>query len=157
VLRECANNGLSLGSNVVNGSGPTKNISLDVDRTRITGNRGGNLGIRNFTRLTSLSVKVQRSDLANSPGPGSSVADVSAEDLGVTQSSTIDLGGGPLGSTGGNCTGAGLLVADVIRFHVWARHGWWGQPGGPGLLSALALEGTIDTRFPLDEAPAWCR
>jgi len=157
VLRECANNGLSLGSNVVNGSGPTKNISLDVDRTRITGNRGGNLGIRNFTKLTSLSVKVQRSDLANSPGLGSSVADVSAEDLGVTQSSTIDLGGGPLGSTGGNCTGSGLLAADVIRFHVWAQHGWWGQPGGPGLLSALALGGTIDTRFPLDEAPAWCR
>jgi hypothetical protein len=88
-------------------------------------------GIRNFTKLTSLSVKVQRSDLANSPGLGSSVADGSAEDLGVAQSSTIVLGGGPLGSTGGNCTGSGLL-------------------------SALALGGTIDTRFPLDEAPAWC-
>jgi hypothetical protein len=36
------------------------------------------------------------------------------------------------------------------------RHLWWGEPGGPGQLSALALGGTIDTRFPLAEPPAWC-
>jgi len=32
----------------------TKAISLVVDRTTITGNRGGNLGVRNFTDLDSL-------------------------------------------------------------------------------------------------------
>lgn len=156
VLRDCANNGLSLGSNVVNGSGPTTNISLDVDRTEITGNRGGNLGIRNFTALTSLSVTVQRTDLANSPGLGSAISDVSAEDLGSTRTATIDLGGGPLGSIGENCIGGGLLGAEVIGFRVSAQHAWWGRPEGPGPLSALALGGSIDTRAPLSEAPAWC-
>jgi hypothetical protein len=155
VLRDCANNGLSLGSNVVNGSGPTRNLSLDVDRTLVTGNRGGNLGIRNFTALRSLQVKVQRTDLSGSAGLGSAVADVSAEDLGSTSASSIDLGGGPLGSTGGNCIG-GMLGADVIGLQVWARHAWWGRPEGPGLLSTLALGGWIDTGSPLSEAPAWC-
>lgn len=156
VLRDCANNGLSLGSNVVNGRGPTRNLSLDVDRTTITGNRGGNLGIRNFTGLDALSVRVQRTDLAGSSSIGSSVADVAVEDLGTTQRSVVDLGGGALGSSGGNCVRGGLLAMDVVRYRVTARHAWWGAPGGPGLLRTLVLLGLLDAGQPLAAKPDWC-
>jgi hypothetical protein len=149
-------NGLSLGSNVVNGRGPTRNLSLDVDRSVITGNRGGNLGIRNFTGLDALSVRVQRTDLAGSTSLGSAVADLAVEDLGTTWTSTVDLGGGPLGSTGGNCLRGGLLAADVVRCAVWARGSWWGAPGGPGLLRTLALGGTLDSGESLGQPPEWC-
>lgn len=155
VLRDCANNGLAVGSNVVNGRGPTKNISLDVDRTTITGNEGANLAIRNFTGLESLDVRVQRSDLARSGALGSSVADFSAEDFGWTGSATIDLGG-TLGSGGGNCVRAGALAMDIARYDVTARHLWWGRAGGPGLLSAVVLGGSLDAAEPLIAAPSHC-
>jgi hypothetical protein len=156
VLRDCADNGLSVGSNVVNGQGSTRNISLDVDHSVLTGNRGGNLGIRNFTALDSLSVKVQHSDLAGSGSLGSAVADLAVEDLGSTATSTIDLGGGPLASAGGNCLRGGLLAADVVGYGVSARHDWWGQPGGAGPLRTLALGGWLDTTEPASSAPPWC-
>jgi hypothetical protein len=156
VLRDCSNNGLSIGSNVVNGDGPTKNISLDVDRATITGNRGGNLGIRNYTALTSLSIKVQRTDLSGSTNTGSSIADVAAEDEGSTASSVIDLGGGPLGSLGGNCVDTSGPAASIIRYGVSARRMWWGQPGGPAPLSTLVLGGSLDSAEPLNTPPTYC-
>lgn len=155
-LRECSNNGLSVGSNVVNGSGSTKRIAVDVDRATITGNRGGNLAIRNFTGLDELSVKVQRSNLAGSSSVGSSIADFAAEDLGRTTSSRLDIGGGSLGSVGGNCLRGGLFAAEVTRYRVSARHNWWGRPGGPGLLRAINLGGSLDTSSPLSSRPAYC-
>lgn len=158
VLRDCSNNGLSIGSNVVNGDGPTKNISLDVDRATIAGNRGGNVGIRNFTALENLSVKVQHSDLAGSSSIGSSVANLAVEDLGSTEAGAVDFGGGTLGSLGGNCVGVGGsgLAADVVGYDVFARHNWWGQAGGPGPLRTLALGGSLDAGSPLESAPAYC-
>ncbi|MGH3474132.1 MAG: hypothetical protein ACRDOT_04380 [Aeromicrobium sp.] len=156
VFRDCSNNGLSLGSNVVNGSGPTKNLSLEVDRSTITGNRGGNLGIRNFTKLDSLSVKVQRSNLAGSRSIGSAVADFSAEDLGRTTTSVIDIGGGALASAGGNCLRGGLLAANIVRYRVSAKGNWWGRPGGPGPLRTFTLGGRLDTSQPLSTAPPYC-
>jgi hypothetical protein len=155
VLRDCANNGLALGSNVVNGHGPTERLSLDVDRSTITGSSGGNLGIRNFTALGSLTVTVQRSDLAGSAGLGSSVADVSFEDLGRTLSARLDLGGGELDSRGGNCV-RDVLGIDVVRYDVSARRMWWGSAGGPGPLTTAVLAGSLDTVEPLATAPDWC-
>lgn len=159
VLRDCSNNGLSIGSNVVNGDGPTKNIALAVDASTITRNRGGNIGIRNYTGLENLTIKVQRTDLAGSSGRGSSVADLAAEDQGTTDRSVIDFGGGALGSLGGNCVGEGLgsgLAANVVRYDVSAQRTWWGQPGGPAPLSTLVAGGHLDTSAPLAAAPAYC-
>ena len=156
VLRNCSNNGLSVGSNVVNGTGPTKAISVDVDSSTITGNRGGNLGIRNFTDLGSLQVKVQRSDLSRSTGIGSSIANVAAENYATVGQGVIDLGGGALGSVGGNCVTGGLLAANVVDLDVASRHAWWGGPGGPGLLRTLVIGGTLDTGEPLAAVPAYC-
>lgn len=156
VLRDCANNGISLGSNVVNGHGPTTYVGLDVDRSTVTGNRGGNLGIRNFTRLAELRVKVQRTDLAGSPGLGSAFADVSVEDLGSTDRAAIDLGGGALASLGGNCVTATVPSVNVVRYRVSARRTWWGRPGGPGALGTAVVGGHLDTGEPLPSAPREC-
>ncbi|WP_050760870.1 hypothetical protein [Aeromicrobium marinum] len=157
VLRDCSNNGLSIGSNVVNGTGASGRIVVEVDNTQITGNRGGNLSVRNFTKLDELVVKVQRSNLAGSSSFGSSIADVSIEDFGRTTRSTIDLGGGALGSVGQNCVVGGLLAANVVRYKVAAKNTWWGRPGGPGLLRTLALGGLLNTGSALASAPAHCR
>ncbi|MCX6399673.1 MAG: hypothetical protein NTX33_07075 [Propionibacteriales bacterium] len=153
VLRGCANNGLSLGSNVVNGTGPTTEITATIDDSTITDNRGSNIGVRNFTALDKLSVRVQRTDISRAGSIGSGVADFSAEDLGSTKSHVIDIGGGPLGSVGHNCLVGGLLAADVVRYDVSARHNWWGQPNGPGLLRTLALGGVLDTTSPVTSSP----
>jgi hypothetical protein len=155
VLRGCADNGVALGSNVVNGHGPTQRLSLDVDRATITGNAGGNLGVRNFTALRSLSVRVQRTDLAGSPGLGSALADASFEDLGSTDAARIDLGGGVLDSRGGNCLGP-VLGVDVVRYDVSARQAWWGSPGGPSLLTGAVVGGSLDAADPAPAAPDWC-
>jgi hypothetical protein len=156
VLRNCSNNGLSLGSNVVNGRGPTTEVSADISDSTITGNRGANLGIRNFTKLDRLQVKVQRTNLSDSKGVGSGIADFSAEDLGSTTSHVIDLGRGTLGSAGQNCIVGGNLQADVVRYRVAARANWWGKPGGPRLGGVLAVGGSLDTSEALDIAPESC-
>jgi len=156
VLRNCSNNGLSLGSNVVNGRGPTTEVSAEISDSTITANRGANLGIRNFTKLDRLRVKVQRTNLSDSKGVGSGIADVSAEDLGSTTSHVIDLGLGKLGSAGQNCVVGGTIQADVVRYRVSARANWWGQPGGPRLGRALVVGGALDTAGALDSAPESC-
>jgi len=155
-LRNCRNNGLSLGSNVVNGSGPTTEVSADIADSTITGNRGSNVGIRNFTKLDRLKVKVQRTNLSDSKGVGSGIADLSAEDLGSTTSAVIDLGRGSLGSAGENCIVGGNLQADVVRYRVAARANWWGQPTGPAFGKTIALAGSLDTGSPLASAPESC-
>jgi hypothetical protein len=155
-LRNCRNNGLSLGSNVVNGSGPTTEVSADIADSAITGNRGSNLGIRNFTKLDRLKVKVERTNLSDSKGVGSGLADFSAEDLGSTTSAAIDLGRGSLGSAGENCIVGGNLQADVVRYRVTARANWWGRPTGPAFGKTIALAGSLDTSSPLASAPESC-
>jgi hypothetical protein len=156
VLRNCHDNGLSLGSNVVNGSGPTTEVSADVSDSTITGNHGSNLGVRNFTKLNRLLVKVQRTNLSDSKGLGSGIADVSAEDLGSTVATTIDLGGGSLGSVGGNCIAGDNIQAEATRYDVSARANWWGQPSGPAVGKTLAVGGRLDAASPLASAPPSC-
>ncbi|RHW24675.1 hypothetical protein D0Z08_23400 [Nocardioides immobilis] len=156
VLRNCANNGLSLGSNVVNGTGATTEVSADVRDSVITGNRGGNVGIRNFTRLGTLRFRMERTDLQRSKSLGSGVADFSAEDVGTTAQHTIDIGGGALASDGENCLRGGLLAANVVRYRVSARRNWWGRAGGPGPLRTLVVLGALDTGEPLATAPRAC-
>ncbi|KAA1417681.1 hypothetical protein F0U44_15405 [Nocardioides humilatus] len=147
VFRDCASNGLAIGSNVVNGRGPTKRVSVDVDRTTITGNAGSNVGVRNFTRLNELVVRIRRSDLAGSAGLGASLADVGIEDLGRTDDAQIDVGA--------SCIGP-VLGMDVVRYDVRARGNWWGRAGGPGPLTTAVLGGRLDASAPLEAPPAWC-
>ncbi len=155
-LTNCANNGLSFGSAVANGSGPTTELRLDVSDSTITQNRGGNLRLINFTALDRLTAKIARTDLSNSKGLASSPANVGFEDRGTTGQAVIDLGGGPLGSAGGNCLAGGNLAALLVGYDVSARGAWWGTPGGPGPGRTITAGGTLDAGAPLDAAPAGC-
>jgi hypothetical protein len=151
-LTDCANNGLTFGSSVANGEGPTSHLTLDLTGSRLTGNRGNNLRVANATELDHLSVRVEDTDLADARGTTSlTPANASFEDIGTTAESTIDLGGGALGSAGGNCLDGGALGAAVIGYDVSARHNWWGGP-----VRGTAAGGTLDTEPALSEAPARC-
>jgi hypothetical protein len=155
-FRYCKNNGLALGSNVVNGSGPTTEVTAVIDDSSISNNKGGNVGIRNFTKLDKLSVRIQRTDMRHSGSQGTTIADFAAQDLGQTTQHAIDIGGGGLGSVGQNCLVGGVLAAHVTNYRVSARRNWWGRPGGPAPLKVLALPGAIDAGDPLAEAPSHC-
>jgi hypothetical protein len=155
-LTNCANNGLTFGSAVANGSGATAELLLDVSETRITGNRGGNLRIGNLTALERLAVKVERTNLSDSQGISSTPANLTVENLGATRRSAIDLGGGPLGSRGDVCLGGGLLAALLVRYDVHAQNAWWGRPGGPGLGRVVAIGGALDASRPRGTPPAGC-
>lgn len=156
VLTDCANNGLTFGSAVANGEGPTAALQLDLADSRITGNRGGSLRIGNLSELERLEVKVARTDLSDSHGTASTPANLTAEELGTTRHAVIDLGGGPLGSAGGNCLAGGALAVALVGYDAHARNAWWGRPGGPGPGRVVAAGGRLDASHPLDTPPAGC-
>ena len=152
-LTDCANNGITFGSAVANGEGPTARLSLEMSDTTVTGNRGANLRVGNETGLEALSVKVERSNLSDSQGTGSGVANVTFEELGTTTRAEIDLGGGPLGSAGQNCLEGGNLAAHVMGYEVSAVGNWWGTPGGPAPGRTLVAGGSLAHSPALDAAP----
>ena len=155
-LSDCANNGLTLGSAVANGEGPTSELRLDVADSRITGNQGGNLRIGNLTDLGLLAVKIERTDLSDSAGATSTPANLTVEELGTTADAMIDLGGGTLGSPGQVCLDGGTLAAAVAGYDVSARNAWWGQPGGPAAGRVITADGALDASDPLGAPPAGC-
>jgi hypothetical protein len=155
-LTDCANNGLTFGSSVANGQGETALLQLTVADSVITGNRGGNLRVANISALSRLLVKVERTDLGDSHGSTSTPANVTAQDLATTADATIDLGGGALGSAGGNCLDGGTLSAALIGYDVSARNAWWGDAAGPGLGRTVAVGGTLDAGAPLAAKPSSC-
>lgn len=153
----CANNGVFLGTATGNGPGPTSLMRVDIEDSRITGNRGANLRIANVADVEAVRVKVQRTNLSDSRGGSSTLGNVNAMDLGTrTGQATIDLGGGPLGSSGGNCLGGGPLAVMLLRYSVSARRNWWGRPGGAGLGRVIAASAQLDDGDALMAAPAAC-
>ena len=152
----CANNGLTFGSSVANGSGSSSELNLDVADSTITGNKGANLRVANVSGLDRLTAKVERTDLGDAGNANSNPANLLVQELGSTGSATIDLGGGPLGSEGGNCLDGGNLAALLFGYDVSARRTWWGTPGGPAPGRTAAVGSTLDTGAPLDVAPPGC-
>jgi hypothetical protein len=144
-LTGCANNGITFGSSVSNGSGPTAALRLDVRGSVITGNQGNNLRIGNVSELDDLSVRVQDTDLSDADGTGSlTPANVSFEDIGSTANAVINI-------SGGNCLDGGPLSAALVGYDVTARGNWWGGP-----VRATAVAGTLDSDPVLSEPPARC-
>jgi hypothetical protein len=157
VLTDCANNGVTFGSSVANGSGPTASLDGEITGSTITGNRGGGLRIGNISGLERLRLKVQDTTLTGNRGGTSTPANVLAEELGTTADAIIDLGGGALGSTGGNCLGSGgLLDVALVGFDVSLRRAWWGTPAGPAAGRTVAAGGTLDAGDPLPAPPERC-
>lgn len=155
-LTNCANNGITFGSAVVNGRGSSSLLALDMRGTEISANQGANLRIGNETGLDRLLVKVEDSVFANNAGAGSGIANLSIEDLGSTKEVAIDFGGGSLGSSGGNCIDGGPLAVLALRYDVSAAGNWWGRPGGPAPGSVLPAGGAVDASRPLDSPPDGC-
>ena len=101
----CGNNGLEVTNNYATGDGPPtdhpQTIVVDIINSRISGSHFYNLWINNISPLTNLNVKVQNSDLSRSL-TGVGVGFDSFFGYAIANS-MIDLGGGPLNSTGNNC------------------------------------------------------
>lgn len=152
-LNNCANNGLTVYSNVVNGSGPAKDLSFGVQSSTITGNRSHNIRVENLTDLTTLAGTVQDTNLNGSSGTNAAFD----QPAGTTTNSALDLGGGSLGSSGSNCIAGGAVAdAETTGYNVSAEHDWWGAPTGPAPGSVLAVNGSIQTTPFLTRQPAAC-
>ncbi len=151
-LTNCANNGLTFGSSVANGSGPTRKLRMTLEDSTVTGNQGNNMRIGNVSALDNLQVLVEDTDLSDAEGLASiTPANASFEDLGSTAAEAIDLGGGSLGSAGRNCLDGGILGAALVNYDVSAGSNFW----GPAVL-ALPIGGTLDSDPTLAQAPDHC-
>lgn len=154
------NNGIMAASNVAagNGIGAAESLTVDIADSRIHHNKHYNLWVQNATPLRNLSVKVSGSDLSNAGETG--VAIDQKQPTGVTLNSAIDLGGGALGSLGGNCMfGSARFDAETTGYQVVARNNWWGSAAGPAAGKTSAgppVLGSLDISPALSEPPAVC-
>jgi hypothetical protein len=145
----CAGNGMLLGSNVVSGSGPAGTLDARISDSVISGNRGYGIRVGNLTRLGTLRMRMADTTVTGNAG----VANLGFDDIGGVRDAIVDIGGGRLGSRGGNCIqGNAGLDADVIGLDVDARHNWWGRPAGPGG-RAVAVGGALRAGDPLGSPP----
>jgi hypothetical protein len=152
------NNGISFASNAAlgNGLGPDGSMKLDVRDSRIHGNDFYNVWVQNATVLNDLSVRFEGTDLSEAGDTAIAID----QRTGVALLAALDLGGGVLGSPGGNCLSGGTKHdAETMRFTVAARGNWWGTPGGPAAGRTAAtppLLSSIDAGSPLAAPPPAC-
>jgi hypothetical protein len=132
VFKHC-NNGISALSNVAqgNGSGPAKRLVLDVRHSVIANN--AKYGVHSYflTPIDLLHVRIADTRITGNGEPGASF-EAQAQGIGGVPDLKIDLGGGALGSAGGDCLfGNGSGDVEATNLPVVAKRAWWGQPGGP--------------------------
>jgi hypothetical protein len=138
---DCVADGLGVVSNVVDGKGPVKKLSFDVQNSSITANQISNLRVATASPVAELDGRIERSDLSQSAG-----TNVTLEDLDTTGGThaALDLGGGSLGSQGHNCIyGAGQADVTTVNYSLEAMRDWWGAADGPGPGRTAAAGGTI--------------
>jgi hypothetical protein len=156
----CDNNGIEVTNNhptTGDGTGNPHRIVLVINHSTISGSRYYNLWLNDVTPLTDLSVMVQNSNLSGSQSGIAAAFDM--QPTGGTTSPRIDLGGGPLGSSGGNCIFGGLIYnLEATGYNVYAEHDWWGSPNGPlaGSVHESTPGFTIFDSSPLTSAPQGC-
>lgn len=157
----CDNNGIEVLSNQATGNGPAGNIhtiAMDIRNSQSSGAQFYNLWVNVVSPLTNLSVKVQDSDLSLSKSGVAAAFDL--QPTGTTKNYAIDLGGGTLGSSGGNCIFGGVIYnLEATGYNVFAKHNWWGTPSGPpaGTVHESKAGFTINDSSPLRTAPPACR
>ena len=161
----CGNNGIEITNNHCTnppsngpgcGAGDPHTVSIDIQRSRISGSRYYNLWMNDVTPLTELVVRVEDTDLSTSLS-GVAVA-FDQQPTGSTGSYVIDLGGGALGSKGRNCIfGGAIYDLETKGYNVTAEDNWWGTPSGPvpGKVVATA-GGSVDDANWLTQAPSAC-
>jgi hypothetical protein len=145
----CGNNGIEITSNHCTnppspgpacGAGEPHTISLDIERSRISGSKYYNLWMNNVTPLTELQVRAEDSDLSNSLS-GVAIA-FDQQSTASTGSYAIDLGGGTLGSKGRNCISGGAIYdLETTGYAVTAENNWWGTSSGPAPGKVVAMSG----------------
>ena len=77
---------------------------------------------------------------------------------GSTRDANIDLGGGSLGSAGGNCIAGGAIYdLQATGYRVQAEHDWWGVPDGPAPGTTSSTPGgELSTSGALKTPPTAC-
>lgn len=165
VFVHCGNNGIEITNNHCTNPptpgpacGPDNphTVSVDIERSRISGSKYYNLWFNEVTPLTQLQVRVEDTDLSTSLS-GVAVA-FDQQPTGGTGSYAIDLGGGALGSKGRNCIfGGAIYDLETMGFNVAAEDNWWGTPSGPNPAKVVATAGgSIDDANWLTHAPSAC-
>jgi hypothetical protein len=164
VFVHCGNDGIEITNNHCTnpptpgpacGTGDPHSVSIDIERSRISGSQYYNLWFNEVTPLTQLQVRVEDSDLSTSLS-GVAVA-FDQQPTGGTGAYVIDLGGGALGSKGRNCIfGGAIYDLETTGFNVSAENDWWGTPSGPVPGKVVATDGSVDYSNWLMHAPAAC-
>lgn len=151
------NNGLTVLSGVsfLNGLGPDGLFDVEIRNSRFRNNAFYNLVVGIITPLRELRLKVENSDLSIA---GDTAAAFKLIDLGSVETAQLDLGGGALGSRGGNCIQRGAIFdALTAGFQPLLQGNWWGQATGPAPdRLSVSANGHLDVSNPLTTAPAIC-
>jgi hypothetical protein len=160
-LSDCYFNGLSIGTNNQPGSTPTTLISFEINNSRITANRGNGIRFFNGSGLKKLIGKVQNSDISGNgtaPNALSPRYNIKIDNQGgATPEVSLDFGGGPLGSVGGNCIYGGSSDVEVSGYAVLAKNNWWGTASGPATgRTTISGGGSLDIAPVLSAAPVAC-
>lgn len=151
------NNGLTLlsGVSATNGLGPDGLIDIEILNSRFHGNAFNNFEFGAITPLRELRLKVENTDLGMA---GDTALSLQLLDPGSVEKSTIDFGGGALGSRGGNCIFGGKnFDALTEKLAATLHSNWWGQPGGPTAAKVSeSTPGLFDIQASLTRAPSIC-
>ncbi len=151
------NNGLTMlsGVSVTNGLGPDGLVDIEIINSRFHGNAANNFAFGAITPLRELKIKVENSDFGRA---GSNALALQLLNLGSVETSTIDFGGGALGSRGGNCIFGGAPFDALTEKLTATLHGnWWGRAGGPETTSVSeSTPGLLDIQASLARAPTIC-
>jgi hypothetical protein len=148
---DCAGDGIgvtvtnaidTLGSVTIDlGSGVGDSVLIDVEKSTISNVQQDVFHFTNLDAMNHLAMKVEGSQLSNATGPAIIAFDQDAS----TDDANIDLGGGTLGSAGGNCiVGAANDYAEVTRYNVFAEGDWWGSPAGPPAAGVSITHGSLN-------------
>jgi hypothetical protein len=165
VFVNCGNNGIEITNNHCTnpptsgpacGTGDPHFVSLDIERSRISGSNLYNLWFNDVTPLTQLRVRVQDTDLSTSLKAVAVAFD--QQPTGGTGSYAIDLGGGALGSKGRNCIfGGAIYDMEAKGLSVSAVNNWWGTASGPVASKVVSSAGgSVDDSNWLTHAPSAC-
>lgn len=127
-LRGCSADGLGVISYVPEGPEPsTARTTFDVRDSVIDGTAAHGINIINVGTLTALEGRLEDTTVTNT-----TQAPIIIANHGTIGEATLDFGGGPLGSTGGNCFTPGHAApADLSAVPATARHNWWGTAALP--------------------------
>lgn len=151
------NSGLTVlsGVSATNGAGPDGLIDIEILNSRFHHNAANNFAFGAITPLRELRIKVENSDFGVA---GDTTLALQLLNLGRVETSTVDFGGGALGSRGGNCIFGGTpLDARTDKLPATLHANWWGRAGGPEATKVSeSTPGLFDIQGSLDRAPSHC-